>query len=235
MLDGTAVGQFLYEPGQIHRTGGFSQPTGQQRELVDEHGSPAGGKRPGGTSCDVQRRAVDRRRLRSYNFLATGEVCDGDTIHDRQQPHDFFMELAVDYDRPIRGSLRWQLYAGLAGEPALGPPAFLTAYQRCLTRFADYASLARLVHITFGLITVGVSDSAGRQRCPSSTGGNRTKLAPIWISVRSTLFSARVTLLPTPRLALQVSAAHLHAAEAEFPPDLEATWIAARPRRPTTG
>ena len=36
----------------------------------------------------------------SLNLLATGEVCEGDTIHDRQQPHDLFMELAVDYDRP---------------------------------------------------------------------------------------------------------------------------------------
>ena len=33
------------------------------------------------------------------NFLATGEVCEGDTIHDRQHPHDLFMELAADYDR----------------------------------------------------------------------------------------------------------------------------------------
>ena len=45
------------------------------------------------------------------NLLASGEMCEGDTIHDRQHPHDLSMELAADYDRPLRGSLRWQVYA----------------------------------------------------------------------------------------------------------------------------
>jgi hypothetical protein len=58
------------------------------------------------------------------SYLASGEVCEGDTIHDRQHPHDFFMELAADYDRPLRGSWRWQVYGGLSGEPALGPVSF---------------------------------------------------------------------------------------------------------------
>src|SRR5215207_2555628 len=39
------------------------------------------------------------------DLLATGELCDGDSIHDRQHPHDFFMELAGEYDRPISGAL----------------------------------------------------------------------------------------------------------------------------------
>ena len=35
------------------------------------------------------------------DLLATGEICDGDTIHDRQHPHDLFMEIAAEYDQPI--------------------------------------------------------------------------------------------------------------------------------------
>src|SRR6476469_9436449 len=35
------------------------------------------------------------------DLLASGEVCQGAIIHDRQHPHDLFMELAVTYDRPI--------------------------------------------------------------------------------------------------------------------------------------
>lgn len=41
----------------------------------------------------------------SLNLLATGEVCAGDTIHDRRQPHDLFMELSAECDRSLRG--RW--------------------------------------------------------------------------------------------------------------------------------
>ena len=58
------------------------------------------------------------------DLLATGELCDGDDIHDRQHPHDLFMEAAVEYDRPVSSTVRWQIYGGPAGEPALGPAAF---------------------------------------------------------------------------------------------------------------
>jgi hypothetical protein len=52
-------------------------------------------------------------RCGSISFLATGEMWEGDTIHDRQQAQDLFVELAADYDRPLRGEWRWQVYAGL--------------------------------------------------------------------------------------------------------------------------
>jgi hypothetical protein len=37
------------------------------------------------------------------DLLASGEICQGETIHDRQHPHDLFMELAATYDRPLAG------------------------------------------------------------------------------------------------------------------------------------
>ena len=58
------------------------------------------------------------------DLSASGEVCRGATIHDRQHPHDLFMELAATYDRPLAGDIRLQLYGGPVGEPALGPTAF---------------------------------------------------------------------------------------------------------------
>src|SRR5262245_12704310 len=35
------------------------------------------------------------------DLLATGELCESDSIHDRQHPHDFLMEIAGQYDRPV--------------------------------------------------------------------------------------------------------------------------------------
>lgn len=49
------------------------------------------------------------RSLAALNFLATGEVCEGDTVHDRQQPHALFMEFAVDYERTLRGEWPWHV------------------------------------------------------------------------------------------------------------------------------
>jgi hypothetical protein len=154
------------------------------------------------------------------NLLATGEMCEGDTIHDRQHPHDLFMELAADYDRPLRGSVRWQLYAGLAGEPALGPAAFPHRGSALLNPLAPISHhWLDSTHITFGLMTLGVygqrwkaEASLFNGREPDEARGD-LDLAPL------DSVSGRVTFLPDKHLALQVSVGHLHEAEAEFPPE----------------
>ncbi len=59
-------------------------------------------------------------------LLQTGETADGrEHLTDRQHPHDLFMELAASYSVPIGEASSAFLYAGLPGEPALGPPAFM--------------------------------------------------------------------------------------------------------------
>src|SRR5262245_15404393 len=42
------------------------------------------------------------------DLLASGEQCRGETIHDRQHPHDLAMELSAEYDAPLRDAVRWQ-------------------------------------------------------------------------------------------------------------------------------
>src|SRR4051794_18902482 len=59
------------------------------------------------------------------DLLATGEECKGEAIHDRQHPHDLFMELAAPYSHPIGHGIQFQVYGGPVGEPALGPVAFM--------------------------------------------------------------------------------------------------------------
>ena len=74
-------------------------------------------------------------------LLQTGETADGHTpLIDRQHPHDLFMELAATYDRPLAGGVRWQIYGGPVGEPALGPTAFphRTSAMVSLRRFWAY-------------------------------------------------------------------------------------------------
>ncbi|HYF53122.1 MAG TPA: hypothetical protein VEA41_02560, partial [Salinarimonas sp.] len=100
MLHGNAFAQYLYESGGDHRRG---QQAGSINWLM------AMGRRPLGLG------RVTLRMMTSLepwtlsgcgypNLLATGEMCDGDTIHDRQHPHDLFMEVASEYDRPLAGS-----------------------------------------------------------------------------------------------------------------------------------
>ena len=59
-------------------------------------------------------------------LLQTGESYKGAPLHDRQHPHDFVVELAALFQQPDReANLAVELYGGLAGEPALGPVAFM--------------------------------------------------------------------------------------------------------------
>ena len=59
-------------------------------------------------------------------LLASGETADGEEpLVDRQHPHDFFMELSASVSQNIGPKSSVFLYAGLPGEPAFGPPAFM--------------------------------------------------------------------------------------------------------------
>jgi hypothetical protein len=148
------------------------------------------------------------------DLLATGERCNGEPIHDRQHQHDLFMEIAAQYDRPLMSSVRWQVYGGLAGEPALGPAAYphrISAMPNLLAPIAHHWLDA--THITFGVFTAAVYSNQwkaeasvynGREPDEERTG---IDLAPF------DSFSGRVWFLPTPNLALQFSAGHLTEAE----------------------
>jgi hypothetical protein len=146
-------------------------------------------------------------------------MCEGDTIHDRQHPHDLFMELAADYDRRLRGSLRWQVYGGLAGEPALGPPAFphrLSAMPNPIAPITHHWLDSS--HIAYGLITTGLYRQRWKAEFSVFNGREPDEgRADLDLGPLDSI-STRVTFNPSPRLALQVSAGHLHEAEAEFPP-----------------
>jgi hypothetical protein len=124
MVHGSVFGQFLYESGNRHRTGGFSS-----HQVSSVNWAMIMVRRPAGAGR-IGFRAMGSAEPWTVgdcgfiNLLANGEMCQGDTIHDRQHPHDAVMELAMEYDRPLRGAVRLQTYAGLAGEPALGPAGF---------------------------------------------------------------------------------------------------------------
>ncbi|HYR97382.1 MAG TPA: hypothetical protein VEO58_00100, partial [Gemmatimonadales bacterium] len=57
-------------------------------------------------------------------LLQSGESYRGATLHDRQHPHDLFMELAALYERPVARNLGLSIYLAPVGEPAVGPVAF---------------------------------------------------------------------------------------------------------------
>ena len=148
------------------------------------------------------------------DLLATGEACDGEPIHDRQHPHDLFMELAAEYDRPLHGPVRWQVYGGLAGEPALGAAAYphrISAMPNPLAPISHHWLDA--THITFGVLTAGVYTS--RWKAEGSVFNGREPDEDRWNTDLAPLdsFSGRLWFAPSSSVVLQVSAGQLTEAE----------------------
>lgn len=203
--------QFLYESGEVHRT---SHQAGSINWFMGMLRRPVGRGRVG-LRAMLSAEPWTIGGCGYPDLLATGETCNGDTIHDLQHPHDLFMELAVDYERPLSDRLRLHAYAALAGEPALGPPGFphrASAMPNPIAPIAHHWLDA--THIAFGVVTAGVSGSRWRVESSAFNGrepdDNRAGLE--FAALDSV--AARVSMAPSARWSLQVSAGHLRESEA---------------------
>ncbi len=148
------------------------------------------------------------------DLLASGENCDGQAIHDRQHPHDLFMELTAEYDRALPGGVRLQLYGGPAGEPALGPVAFphrTSAMPNPLAPITHHWFDS--THITYGVVTGGLYGRRWKAEASVFNGREPDEARTDFDLGRMDSWSGRLWFLPTPRWALQVSAGRLTQAE----------------------
>ena len=150
------------------------------------------------------------------DLLASGEICQGHPIVDRQHPHDLFMELGATYDQPLAPSLGLQLYGSLAGEPALGPVAFphrVSAMPNPLAPLSHHWLDA--THIAYGVMTGGVYSRQWKIEGSIFNGREPDEERHDFDFGALDSFSARAWFLPTNAIALQVSAGHLTEAEAD--------------------
>jgi len=208
MWHGNAFAQFLHDAGPRGHTqaGSINWAMGMARRPL------AGGRF--GVRGMFSLEPLTIRGCGYPDLLATGEVCDGQAIYDRQHPHDLFMELAAEYDRPLRGTARWQIYGGLAGEPALGPVAYphrISAMPNPLAPISHHWLDA--THITFGVVTGGVYDQ--RWKAEASVFNGREPDEHRWSLdlAPPDSIAARVSFAPRPSLVLQLSAGRLNEAE----------------------
>ena len=90
-------------------------------------------------------------------LLQSGEAYRGEPLHDRQHPHDLFMELSATWERALTRTVGLSFYAAPVGEPALGPVAFM---HRPSAENDPFATIAHhwqdVTHITFGVLTAGI-------------------------------------------------------------------------------
>jgi hypothetical protein len=143
-------------------------------------------------------------------LLASGESANGrDRLIDRQHPHDFFMELSASVSQNVGRKSSVFLYAGLPGEPAFGPPAFM---HREAILDSPEAPITHhwldSTHISFGVVTAGVV--LDRVKLEVSRFNGREPDQHRWNIETGPLDSTaiRVSWNPTRTLALQSSWGH---------------------------
>ena len=212
MFHGNAFAQFLYEGGEEHRR---SHQAGSINWFMAMARRPLGGGRLGVRGM-VSLEPWTIPGCGYPDLLATGETCDGDAIHDRQHPHDLFMELAVEYDRPLTASLRCSCTEVRQESRRSGRLPFRTGPRRCRTRSRRSAITGSTPRTSrTGSSTAGVFGARWKAEASVFNGREPDEDRADLDLARAGLVSrAALTFLPTPALAVQVSAGHLADAEA---------------------
>lgn len=90
-------------------------------------------------------------------LFQTGETADGRVpLIDRQHPHNLLMEAAATYSRDFADGSSAFLYAGPAGEPALGPTTFMHRLSGMDNPEAPITHhWLDSTHVAFGVVTAG--------------------------------------------------------------------------------
>jgi hypothetical protein len=160
--------------------------------------------------------------------LAAGETADGITpLVDRQHPHDLFMELSASYSLRLGKDASAFLYAGLPGEPAFGPPAFM---HRMSIMDSPEAPISHhwldSTHIVFGVVTAGLV--LGNFKLEGSRFNGREPDQHRYDIETGPLDSTalRASWNPSHNLSLQASWAHLVSPEQLAPLENSTRWSA---------
>lgn len=151
-------------------------------------------------------------------LLQTGETYKGEPLHDRQHPHDFWMELGALYQREINKGLAWSIYAAPSGEPALGPVAFMhrpSAMDNPAAPLNHHWQDA--THVSFGVLTGGVFSR--RWQFEGSVFNGREPDESRWNfdPIKLDSYSGRLTVNPTVNWSLAAGYGYLKSPESLSP------------------
>jgi len=162
---------------------------------------------------------------RRYPLLfQTGETAFGNPITNAQHPHDFVMELSVQYSHSMGERATFDLYYGVIGDPALGPVAYP---HRASAAEIPQATLGHhwedSTHIANNVLTAVLAFKAVRFEASGFHGAEPDENRWNFDFGPMNSYSGRITFTPTPRWAAQVSAGHLTLPEALEPGDVVRT------------
>ncbi|MGD1069344.1 MAG: hypothetical protein ABSB15_04325 [Bryobacteraceae bacterium] len=166
-------------------------------------------------------------------LFQTGETAYGKPIVDGQHPHNLFMELALEYRRPLADKWNMWLYAAPVGDPALGPVAYphrVSAAELPQATLGHH--LEDSTHISDDVVTAGVGRGIFGLEASGFHGAEPNENR--WTIEQGAIdsYSARFTVTPNARWSGQISAGRLTRPEALEPGDQIRTEASATYVRP---
>jgi hypothetical protein len=153
-----------------------------------------------------------------------GETYRFNPLIDHQHPHDLFMEVAGRYTWRPDGKTDLFVYGGPAGEPALGPAAFM---HRASAADNPWVPLAHHVqdstHVSYGVATLGAKRGPWQVEASAFNGREPDEYRYDFDLAPLDSFSGRVSFAPDAHWVAQVSHGHLRDPERLHPGNVERT------------
>ena len=147
-------------------------------------------------------------------LFQTGESYKGQPLIDKQHPHDLISELSVSYSHAFSKDIDLYGYVGYPGEPAMGPPAFmhrLSSFNNPDAPLSHHWQDA--THILFGVATAGFRYKWAKLEASSFTGREPNENRYNFDKPTFDSYSYRLSVNPSPSLALQFSQGFIHSPE----------------------
>ena len=198
----------------------------------DGQGGPRGGEQLGSTNWgmlmashalaggELQLRtmlSLDALGVTGFGYpllLQSGEEYHGAPLHDRQHPHDAFMELGALYQRHVSNAVGVSFYAAPAGEPALGPTAFMMRPSAMDNPVAPIGHHWQdVTHVSFGVLTAGLFTK--RWKLEGSWFNGRESDDQRWNfdPIRLDSWSGRLSFAPGAHWSMSASYGYLNSPE----------------------
>ena len=151
-------------------------------------------------------------------LFQTGETYHGQPLVDHQHPHNVFAELALYYTVPINKNVSWLFYGAAAGDPALGPVAYMHRVSASELPLAPLSHhLQDSTHTSFGVITTGFDVSRFRIEGSVFNGHEPDEKRYTIQFAPLDSWSARLSVAPTKNWTAQYSYGRLEHPEADEP------------------
>jgi hypothetical protein len=151
-------------------------------------------------------------------LLQSGETYQGGPLHDRQHPHDLFMELSALYERAVSRRVGVMLYVAPVGEPGIGPVAYMHRPSALNDPFAPLGHhWTDATHITYGVLSAGLFTKHVKLEGTLFNGREPDEDRYDFDFHRLDSYGTRLSVNPTPHWALSASYGYLKQPEALHP------------------